>query len=818
MRKYISPERKYGFLVLIQLSVLSLSFIDILHIRPLFSFFYLTFIPGYLILQLQPLKGFDFFEKGILSALLSISFTMLFGLLLNFLLKTIGISRPLAAEVIIPSFIIVTLILTCLSYISEKLSQNVREDHISCEIRSQNISLPLIWAAVTGSGRELNSTRAYSHSGEGSGGDLPPLGKDYIGVTSESTECVTSKLLDLRFDRKIFNLVLFAIFLPLLSLLGVQYMNSFSYNTIIIFTLLLIILAVFLVSFDLIPARLYPIFILSIGLSLTLIWSLRSPHIIFGADNDWEYYLYDLTIINGLWQNYTSHTLDACLSISLLPAIYHSFLNINSVALIRFIYPILTSISPLIVYYISKRYLPQKFAFFAVFYFMSFYNFFTVNNRVNIALLFFAGTIYLLFLAEYGLSKKIPMLVFFISALTVSHYSTAFITLILITSTFILYLSLNFIAKIQKDPNALINYIRNPPVGRNKFIGINFIIVSSIIIFSWFAYVVTGPLHGAVHFIERTITKIPLFGGEGGGRSSVIQIAAGTNVYGGIIGQIELVLTYVILSIVCLGVVLTAVHYINSLKSNVKPSHFIHIGKFVMPKEFYLSCFLSICVLVALVVLPHASLSYDITRSYFQFSYMLSPFLAIGLFKIYSITGHLYTIIRNHMFNTPFKTTNEAVKAENCHRAVSYILVTILVMYFLCTLGLLYQIGGYDRTLILNDAGKEYDDIIITEYEDYGAKWVSTYTEYGDRTIYTDPLGRFRVIICGLIEPYLSVVNNKIPETDKLREKEYIFLRSYNIDQKKIGTSRSWVDYDEISLFEHSSTVYFNGGSKILAA
>ena len=170
-------------------------------------------------------------------------------------------------------------------------------------------------------------------------------------------------------------------------------------------------------------------------------------------------------------------------------------------------------------------------------------------------------------------------------------------------------------------------------MGRNKFIGINFIVVSSVIIFSWFAYVVTGPLHGAVHFFERTITKIPLFGGEGGESSSVIQIAPGTNVYRGIIGQIELILTYVILSIICLGVVLTAVHYINSLKNNARSSHFIHIGKFFMPKEFYLSCFLAVCILVALVVGFHMHPYLTILlKSYFQFSYILAPFLAIGLF------------------------------------------------------------------------------------------------------------------------------------------------------------------------------------------
>lgn len=817
MKLHLSSRQKYVYLILTQLSILSVSFIDLFQIRPFLNFIYLTFIPGYIILQLQPLKEFDFFETGFLSVLLSVSFTMLFGFLLNFLLRTIGVLRPLAAEVIIPSFVIFTLILTYLAYLSEIVLQTKQEANNLLKLRSRKTRFSLIWTILLGYGYEINSSKTYNEVGDGIRGRPPSIGINYSKTASELKEYISSKMLVFRFDSNNFNLVLFAILLPLISLLGIEYMNSFSNNIIIIFVFVFIILIIFMVSFDLIPSKLYPIFILSIGFSLTLMWSLRSPYIIFGADNDWEYYLYFLTIKNGLWQNYTNHILDACLSISLLPAIYYSFININSTILIRIIYPILTTISPLIIYYINKRYLPKKFAFFAVFYFMSFYNFFTVNNRVNIALLFFAGIIYLLFLDNYDMSKKTPILVLFVAALAVSHYSTAFITAILISLTFLTYLFFNHINKIQKYKNNIINNnINYMSLRKDKFININFIILLWIIILSWFIYIVINPFIGAINFLEQTITKIPLFDGGGGPRSSVLLIATGINIYGGIIGQIELLLTYFIISIICLGVGLTPIHYIKSLKNNEEFSYFIHINKFIMPKEFYLLCFLSVFILFSLTILPYASLAYDITRVYFQFLYILCPFVVIGLFKICSIGNYLYIKIKNFIFNISIKSIKNTIKVETRYHIVSFMLLIILITYFLCTTGLLYQMGSYHRTLILNNDGKEYEDLIITQQEYYASNWISLYSTYGSRTIYTDYLGRFRVIICGLIEPYVSIVINKIPEKDKLHENEYIFLRSYNIEKKKIGTYTKSSSYYDIPLLKYSSTVYFNGRSKIL--
>ena len=131
-------------------------------------------------------------------------------------------------------------------------------------------------------------------------------------------------------------------FFPFMSIFGMHIMNTTD-NNIMLMVLLFLIPAyvVFLaIRRNDVPEKVYPPIILCIAVALALLLGLRSDYII-GVDIHREFYLFRQTLANGRWQIILNDTLDSCLSISLLPAIYQSFLNMNPEYLFKIFYPLL---------------------------------------------------------------------------------------------------------------------------------------------------------------------------------------------------------------------------------------------------------------------------------------------------------------------------------------------------------------------------------------------------------------------------------------------------------------------------------------------
>lgn len=126
-------------------------------------------------------------------------------------------------------------------------------------------------------------------------------------------------------------LLLIPSFFPLLSILGTRLMNISDNNLVLLVILLLIPSYIMLVSFlhHQVSPHTYPLLILMISTSLVLMWGLRSGHIM-GWDAHREYYFFQLTSQSQHWQIFErGDNLSSCLSVTLLPAVYQSFLNVN---------------------------------------------------------------------------------------------------------------------------------------------------------------------------------------------------------------------------------------------------------------------------------------------------------------------------------------------------------------------------------------------------------------------------------------------------------------------------------------------------------
>ena len=100
----------------------------------------------------------------------------------------------------------------------------------------------------------------------------------------------------------------------------------------------------------------YPWVILIISISLLLMTSLRSLHIT-GWDINQEYQVFQLTIKDFHWSmlNSPEDPYNACLSITILPSILYSFLNINSEYIFKLVFQVIFSITPVVIFLFFRK-------------------------------------------------------------------------------------------------------------------------------------------------------------------------------------------------------------------------------------------------------------------------------------------------------------------------------------------------------------------------------------------------------------------------------------------------------------------------------
>ena len=117
-------RHKEPFLIIITILLLTdfSILLDIPFLRQIIGFLFLTVIPGVLILQILKLDKLSSTEKFVLSVGLSVSFLMLFGLLINTLSLAIGYRTPLATIPLLISFNIAFIVLSIVGYKTNKNS------------------------------------------------------------------------------------------------------------------------------------------------------------------------------------------------------------------------------------------------------------------------------------------------------------------------------------------------------------------------------------------------------------------------------------------------------------------------------------------------------------------------------------------------------------------------------------------------------------------------------------------------------------------------------------------------------------------------
>ncbi|MFC2070222.1 DUF2206 domain-containing protein [Chloroflexota bacterium] len=484
-----------------------------------------------------------------------------------------------------------------------------------------------------------------------------------------------------------------------------------------------------------VPQKLYPIIIFLISISLLLVTALRSNHIL-GSDVHDLYYYFQLTSESGLWKQFFKGLTETCMSTTVLPTVYNSLLNINPELLFKVLFPVLFSISPLVVYIIARKYIGAFYAFLASFFFMSQVIFLQTSlaNSTNMAILFVALSIMALLnddISEYA--RKLLFIVFVISCI-LSHYSTSFIFFFILLLTWfgievILRISIRGKKLIpstgeidagqspsgtlldnsppeNNDDTSRVTDAKAPVPRLRKGITLSLIVLVFTIIFFWYGQITVTPFEIGVGVIYKTLANLSewyLLETKG----TTINAALGQNV-STIPQQIRVIVSWITVAFIGIGVVGTMARYKKTVVipglDRLKES-FLHSKFEITYMMMAISCS---AILVLSTIVPFIMAFYSMERTYFQMMVVLSPFLVIGGLMIAKLLK-----TRPH-----------------------WLILAVLVPFFLCTTGALYQVLGYPVSLILNSSGAEYKTWYLHDQDSYAAKWIKAYGKEHD-TVFT---------------------------------------------------------------------------------
>jgi len=599
---------------------------------------------------------------------------------------------------------------------------------------------------------------------------------------------------------------------PLLSILGMRFMNLTNNNMLLMFLLILIPAYIIFISFSRhkVSERVYPTAIFLISISLLLMYSLRSNHVIAG-DTHREYFIFMTTLDNFHWQQLGFANLDSCLSISLLPAVCQLFLNINPEYLFKLIFSVIGSILPLVVYLLSKKYVGSFYALLASVFFMSQIIFLQTPSftRAVVAVVFFALAIWVLFndnISEF--SKRVLFIIFVVSTI-LSHYGVTYVTFFVLLSTWIGMKMLSSITSRKKELKTIPvrdvtaeessslpsqgSYHKNdstvyeatalkpPQTTLGRRITITSIVIFLTMLFLWYSQMTGTSFAAGVRFIHESLVNWQWFLSEKGIElaGQGVQAAFGkTYAYTAIPQRIEFVFSWLTIIFIATGILTI----IRRFKTMVSTPQAEHAKPDFLLKKFdaeYLTLSIACCILlVATVMIPFVSKYYSGARVYFQMMVPLSVFFIIG-----GITVAKYVKARPY-----------------------WVILVVLIPYFLTTTSTMHQLFGFPRAITLNSRGPLYTTYISDE-DSYAAKWIKGHVDE-ELTIFVTGFNRTLLLSHGKI-PYSQTDRYLVKRSEQGSEIDgYIYLRSF-----ELGDDGLVAKYPDV--FADKSKVYSNGGSEV---
>lgn len=554
--------------------------------------------------------------------------------------------------------------------------------------------------------------------------------------------------------------------IPLLSIVGIYFVNTTGNNSILLVMIVAIALLVSVSAFFEKSTNFYIFAIFMIAIALLFHVSLLSNYIVpFGSDSPAELYVFRTTQLNSHWNHVFAFPTDeglgrfnAMLSITVLPTVYSNIIGMDGTWIFKIVYPLIFALVPIALYQLWQTYIGKKFAFLAAFLFVAQLTFFTemiALNRQIIAELFFV----LLFLLL--LNKKIPIqgkffgFAIFSFGLIFSHYAMAQIFLFFILVAW----------------GTSVFYLKKPSLN----LKLSMIIFMFVAMFAWYLYT-----SGAVVF-DSFMSFTGYVSGQLGGFFN--PASRGQTVLTGL----GLVQSPSLLNTISRGFAyLTELFIIAGVIALVRKK-----TRFAFERDYTVFSLVAVAFLALITVVPGLANTLSMTRFYHILLVFLAPFCIIGIWAFVQFIQ---------------KRENKVL--------VSLLAVLILVPYFLFQTNFVYEVAGADSwSMPLSgyrmDPLRFYgEDGYIDSYSVYGAQWLSKnvparWNIVADNGLFTS-LTAYGLVYRG----YVSGIDDYVV----LSSGQFVYLSYISIGYEQLMWNGSLP-----RLVNQTDVIYCNGGSEVRA-
>ncbi len=360
---------------------------DIPIVRQVLCFLYLTFTPGSIIVRLLGLNNLKALEKVLLSAGLSISFLMIFGLLVNELSSIVGFSKPLSE---VPFMIAFSGILLLLTFLGSSRNQEPRSQILESlkSILRNPLSVLLICLPL-----------------------LSVLGTIFTNAYESNS-----------------------ILIFMIVAIALLFMASFSRRLLPskLYPLVILVIALSLLFHRSLASN----YLQSEGSDIYLEYTVSKftkSHARWNSVLERFPYPHVLSRYNNM------------LSITVLPTIFSNLMNLDDVWILKIVFPLFFAFVPLALYEFWATQLGSKIAFVSTFLFIAQQTFYTemlALARQMVAELFFCLLLIVVMHARIKYPKKIIVFTILGTALIVSHYATSLIFIFFLLFSLVLLFTL----------------------------------------------------------------------------------------------------------------------------------------------------------------------------------------------------------------------------------------------------------------------------------------------------------------------------------------------------------------------------------------
>lgn len=575
----------------------------------------------------------------------------------------------------------------------------------------------------------------------------------------------------------------FLILILFLTIFGTYYQNNAHSNVLLILLIFVLSIIPLMVAFDIfINENLYPFAIFIAAISLLYHVSLISEYTT-GWDIQLELYFANSIDMNSFWSPTISNNINSMLSSVMLAPIYSIVLNLNTIWVLKIIYPCLYSLIPVGLYLIFKRQSNEKSAFLACYFFITYFIFYTGLTqlpRQGIAELFLVLIILSIITFPNSMIQKSILLIIYGFSIVVSHYAISYIFLgCLIFSYLATFLFNNFVIKGIKSINKFENIYNIKSIDMDKAIKSSFIIWFAILAFSWYIYnssssVFITILQVGSHISGNLFTDF-LNPKAAEGLGLILQNPES------LLHNISKYMHLVTQALIAIGLVQVLL-FTKTLKFN---------------NNYKLFSIYGIGLCFCAIVLPFFGRALNTSRLY-QISLI---FLAI-----YFIIG----------WDVIFKQTKKVIKFKS-PKPYFKSLGLFLSIYLLINSGLIYEIANdYPISISLNNS---IDYPRFNEKEITAGKWLES-NKNNETLIFSDDYRG--LLFLGILGNY-NVFFGEEYITNFIPESVYVFLGRENTQENKIilvgyNFKRNSIALNNSKLFDHirnTGKIYNNDDSKI---